>query len=133
MASASDLQADESEFHSGYRVFVQAVEMLSTSPEEQCELMGDYNFAWELKDDVKAGKYLVSLGYLTAVQEAWISALVGALEAVPVQVLPSGGGRETNLLAMQHPTWVPLRVIAGHVLKALEPFTLKNAKYLRLV
>ncbi len=132
MAFASDLQADESMFHTGYRVFVQAVEILSTSPAEQCELMGDYNVAWELKEDVQAGKYFVGLGYLTQVHEAWIYALVGALEGVPMQVFPSGAGREINLLAMQHPTWIPLRVIASHVLKALDPFTLKNAKYLRL-
>jgi hypothetical protein len=29
---------------------VQAVEMLSASPDEQCAAMGDYNVAWELKD-----------------------------------------------------------------------------------
>jgi len=132
MASASDLQIDESEFHSGYCVFVQAVEMLSASPDKQCAAMGDYNVAWELKDDVRAGKYLVGLGYLTEAQEAWILALVGALDGVPAQVLTAGGGRETNLLAMQHPSWVPLRVIAAHVLESLKPFTLENAKYLHL-
>ncbi|MES2282712.1 MAG: hypothetical protein V4542_14970 [Pseudomonadota bacterium] len=133
MVSTANLLADESEFHSGYRVFVQAVEMLSRPPSEQCELMGDYNVAWELKDDVRAGKYLVGLGYLTKAQEAWISALVGAMEGVPTQVLPAGADRETNLLAMQHPTWVPLRSIAAHVLEALKPITLENARYLRLV
>ena len=132
MASASDLQIDESEFHSGYCVFVQAVEMLSASPDQQCAAMGDYNVAWELKDDVRAGKYLVGLGYLTEAQESWILALVGALDGVPAQVLPAGAGRETNLLAMQHPSWVPLRVIAAHVLESLKPLTLENAKYLHL-
>jgi hypothetical protein len=34
---------------------------------------------------------------------------------------------------MQHSSWVPLRVIAHHALKALEPFTQTNAEYLRLV
>jgi hypothetical protein len=133
MVTSTDLEDDESEFHSGYRVFLQSVEMLSTSPEEQCELMGDYNVAWELKDDVLRGKYFVGRGYLTDEQEAWVCALVGALEAVPAQVLPSGAGRETNLRAMQHSSWVPLRVIAHHALKALEPFTQTNAEYLRLV
>jgi hypothetical protein len=132
MVSATDLRADESEFHSGYRVFVQAVAMLASSAEEQCVSMGDYNVAWELKDDVCSGKYMVGLGYLSPEQETWVLALVGALDAVPAQVLPAGAGRETNLLAMQHPSWVPLRVIAAHTLEALRPFTDENAKYLHL-
>jgi hypothetical protein len=132
MTSASDLQTDESEFRSSYCVFLNAVEMLSASPDAQCDSMGDYNVAWELKDDARAGRYLVGLGYLTETQEAWISALVGALDAVPTQVLPAGAGRETNLRAMQHPSWVPLRFIAAQVVESLKPFTLENAKYLRL-
>ncbi len=132
MVPAADLQVDESEFHSGYRVFVDAVEMLCSPPEKQCAAMGDYNVAWELKDDVRAGKYLVGLGYLTEAQEAWILALVGALEGVPAEALPSGAGREKNLIAMLHPSWVPLRIVAAHVLDALKPFTFENAKHLHL-
>lgn len=133
MVTAAELHADESSFHSGYRVFVQAVEMLAMSPEEQCAAMGDYNVAWELKDDVRAGKYLVGQGYLNPEQESWVLALVGALEAVPAQVLPSGSGRDINLLAMQHHCWTPLRSIAALALRALEPFTTENARYLNLV
>jgi hypothetical protein len=132
MVTSADLQADESVFHSGYRVFVQAVEMLALPAEAQCAAMGDYNVAWELKDDVQAGKYLVGQGYLNSEQEFWVLALAGALEAVPAQVLPAGAGRETNLVAMQHPSWVPLRAIAALALQALEPFTKENAKYLNL-
>lgn len=132
MVTAAELQADESSFHSGYRVFVQAVEMLAMSPEEQCAAMGDYNVAWELKDDVRVGKYLVGQGYLNPEQESWVLALVGALEAVPAQVLPSGAGRDVNLLAMQHQSWIPLRSIAELVLRALESFTNENARYLNL-
>jgi hypothetical protein len=132
MVSAADLQADESQFHSGYRVWVQAVQMLAQSPEEQCAAMGDYNVAWELKDDVQAGKYLAGQGYLEPEQECWVLALAGALEAVPAQVLPAGAGRQANLAAMQHPSWVPLRAIAALVLHALEPFTAANARYLNL-
>jgi hypothetical protein len=132
MVTSADLRTDECEFHSGYRVFVQAVEMLAMPAEAQCAAMGDYNVAWELKDDVQAGKFMVSRGYLSSEQECWVLALVGALEAVPAQVLPSGAGREINLAAMQHPSWVPLRAIAAHVIKALEPFTIENARYLNL-
>ena len=132
MVSAAALKADESEFHSGYRVFVQALEMLGQPAEQQCAAMGDYNVAWELKDDVRAGKYMVGQGYLSPEQEAWVLALVGALDSVPAQVLPSGVGREINLAAMQHPSWSPLRTIAGLTLTALLPFTAQNAIYLHL-
>ena len=132
MVTTADLHADESEFHSGYRVWVQAVQMLALSPEEQCASMGDYNVAWELKDDVQAGKYFAGQGYLNSEQECWVLALTGALEAVPAQVLPAGAGREINLVAMQHPSWVPLRAIAALVLRAIESFTAENARYLNL-
>ena len=132
MVIAAELKADESEFHSGYRVFIQAVEMLSLAPEQQCAAMGDYNVAWELKDDVGAGKYMVGQGFLSSDQEAWVLALVGALDGVPAQVLPGGAGREINLAAMQHPSWLPLRAIAGLTFTALLPFTTQNAKYLHL-
>lgn len=128
----SDLHADEEEFHSSYRIFLNAIEMLSSSPEDQCELMGDYNVAWELKDDVSAGQYLIGRGFLTNSQEAWVGALVGALGTVNSQVLPSGKGREVNLLAMTEPCWDPLRFIAKELLDHLAPFTEVNAKYLGL-
>jgi len=128
----ASLRADEEEFHSAYRVFLDAVRMLASSVAEQCESMGDFKVAWELKDDVKGGRYLVGRGYLNAEQEAWLSALAGALDAVPAQVLPSRGGRELNMAAMSHPSWIPLRVIASHVLEALSPFTSENSKYLGL-
>jgi hypothetical protein len=106
--------------------------MLSYSPEQQCEEMGDLNVAWELKDDVAAGKYLVGRGYLSAEQESWVLALAGALEAGPAQVLPAGAGREVNLEAMRHASWAPLRIISNHVLEVLKPFTERNATYLHL-
>ena len=132
MASAVDLRRDEEEFHSSYRVFIRAVEVLSYPAEKQCSAMGDYNVAWEMKDDVAAGKYLAGRGYLSPEQEAWVIALVGALEAIPAQVLPAGAGRASNLEAMRHASWVPLRAIASQTLEALRPFTVTNAKYLQL-
>ena len=77
--SAQDIASDEEEFHSAFRVFLNSVEMLASSPEEQCRLMGNYNVAWELKEDVKAGKYLAGRSYLTPIEEAWVQALVAAL------------------------------------------------------
>lgn len=130
--SESDLIADEEEFHSSYRVFLNAVEMLSFVAEEQCRLMGDYNVAWELKSDVAAGRYLVGRGYLNKAQEAWVTALVAALEVVDTQILPSGAGREANLAAMLEPAWEPLRFLSKEVLLQLASFTEENSNYLGL-
>ena len=132
MVTAEELNADEEEFHSSYRLFVQAVEMLAAPAEEQCMLMGDYNVAWELKDDVAAGAFLVGRGHLTPLQEAWVQALVGSLNLVDVQLLASGAGREASLVAMSHVSWEPLRVIAALVLDRLAQFTDANSQHLGL-
>jgi hypothetical protein len=111
------------DFQSDYRFFVQALGMLASSAVEQCEAMGDYNVAWELKDDVQAGRFLIGRGFLSAEQEAWILALTLALDAVPATTLPAGEGRHANLAAMHHPSWIPLRIMARHALEALSPAT----------
>ncbi|WP_157521948.1 hypothetical protein [Mitsuaria sp. 7] len=110
-------------FPDAYRVFADALAVLASAAEKQCESVGDFNVAWELKDEVQAGRYLVGKGHLDAEQEAWISALVCALDAVPATTLPAGSDRASNLAAMQHPAWIPLRVLARHALEAL-PSTL---------
>ena len=130
--SETELKADADEFHSSYRVFVNALEMLAASPGEQCQLMGNYNVAWELKDDVSAGQYLVGQGYLSREQEAWVGALVSALAAVDTLVPPAGSEKEANLLAMEHPSWEPMRFLAREVIHRLTSFTAENAKYLGL-
>ena len=128
----SDLQADEEEFHSSYRIFISAVEMLAGTADEQCQFMGDCNVAWELKDDVIAGKFLIDRGYLSNSQEAWVVALIGALSVADTQILPSGNGMQVNLQAMESACWQPLRFLAAEVLKQLALFTSENAKHLQL-
>lgn len=124
--------ADEEEFHSSFRIFYEALQMLASSAEEQCALMGNYNVAWELKDDVAAGKFLLNCGYLSEQQESWIRALAFALSAVDAQILPAGPGLESNLAAMRSSAWEPLRFLAQEVARQLEPFSTMNANYLGL-
>lgn len=115
------------DFDSAYRVFAEALAMLASSPEEQCEAMGNFNVAWELKDDVQAGKYLVDSDRLNAEQVAWILTLACALDAVPATTLPAGAGRAENLAAMRHPSWIPLRALASQASEALSSVTAANA------
>jgi hypothetical protein len=124
--------ADEEEFHSSFRLFFEALQMLSSSAEEQCSLMGNYNVAWELKDDVAAGRFLLNRGYLSEQQESWVRALAFALSAVDAQILPAGPGIESNLAAMRSAAWEPLRFLAQEVTRQLTPFANENATYLGL-
>ena len=126
-AAKIGLMSTDDGFDSAYRVFAEALAMLASSPEDQCEAMGDFNVAWELKDDVQAGRYLVDSGHLSAEQQAWILALVSALDAVPAATLPAGAGRDQNLDAMRHPSWIPLRVFASEVRNALASKRAANA------
>ena len=130
--STQDVSTDEEEFHSSFRIFLNAVEMLASLPAEQCRLMGSYNVAWELKEDVQAGKFLVGRGYLNPDEEAWVKALVAALEPIDTQVLPSGSGADANVMAMSHPSWGPARYLAAEVLRSLAASAASNAKYLQL-
>ena len=115
------------DFDSAYRVFSEALAMLGSSPEEQCEAMGNFNVAWELKDDVQAGKYLVDSDRLNAEQVAWILTLACALDAVPATTLPAGASRAENLAAMHRPSWIPLRFLASKAREALSSATAANA------
>lgn len=130
--SNQDLATDEAEFHSSFRIFLNAIAMLASSPEDQCQLMGNCNVAWELKEDVQAGKFLVGRGYLKANEEAWVNALVAALDPIDTQVLPSGSSAEANVIAMSHPSWAPARYLAAEVLRNLVAPAAANAKYLQL-
>lgn len=125
-------EQDEEEFHNSFRLYLSSVEMLAAPAEEQCELMGNFNVAWELKDEVQAGRFLVGRGHLTATQEAWVQALAEALASINTQVLPAGASRESNLIAMNHPGWAPMRYLAKEVIKQLAPFVPVNARYLGL-
>ena len=126
--SVSDLEA----FQNAYLYFVSAVGTLAASPEQQCEWMGDFNVAWELKDDVSAGKFLVGREMLSPAQENAILRLVSSLQAIPSSVLPAGSGREVNLKAMQDPSWSSLRVEAARLLKQFATLTQEVESALRV-
>src|SRR5439155_23640835 len=98
----------------------------------QCERMGNYNVAWELKADVSRGKQLLSYSSssrLNAEQKQGIQDLVSALESVPTTELPAGGKTEDNLAAMNHPSWKPLRTQAAHLVALLAPATEECWRY----
>jgi hypothetical protein len=127
--SSRDVESapDEEAWHNAYFYFRTAIELATLPAEQQCEEMGDYNVAWELREDVAAGKYLLNRGQLSASQEEEVGRLVALVQLA--NVLPAGAGRQPNLLAMQHESWHPVRELAALVLKHLEQVTHANAAF----
>jgi hypothetical protein len=121
---------DDEAFYNAFRVYFMTVEILAAQPDEQCSLMGDYNVAWELKDDAQAGLYLLKRGYLSEGEEEAVTRLSLTLNEVDTQSLPAGPGRAVNLQAMQHPTWMPVRAVAAETILKLAAARERNAKLL---
>jgi hypothetical protein len=125
----SDAISAEESFRNSCHYFLEALRVLGLPPEQQCEEVGDYNVAWELKNDVLAGRYLLGLGFLSTSQEAQMLRVLEAVEAVEVNRLPAGAGRERNLKAMVDLSWEPVRFTAAEVFVALESLAADNAAY----
>lgn len=123
---------DPDAFWNSYRVFAMALEFLSQKAEEQCALMGNYNVAWELNDDVSAGKYLLSSapGRFTTEQAEGIRALAEALDSIPTDLLHTAEGHESNVEAMRHPVWSPLRQMAAALVATLAPVSSRCETYM---
>lgn len=129
MSDPSQISASEAS-HNAYAVFAFTLDVLARPAEKQCELMGDYNTAWELRDDALAGHYLIGSGLFTDQQEAAVLEFLAAIGPVPVNDMPSGAGRAVNLIAMQNSTWEPIRDLAERLLAILAPVTVANRAYL---
>ena len=111
-------------FENGFWYFSESLEILAAPAHVQCERMGNYNVAWELKDDVQAAGYLLqspSSGRLSVEQRQGISNMVQSLDAIPAEVLVSCTTVEGNALAMSRPCWVPIREQARLLLGVLAP------------
>ena len=131
MTEASPISVLEAS-HLAYNVFIYTLGVLAKSPEEQCDLMGDYNTAWELRDDALAAHYLIGSGFLSNKQECALLEFLAVVEPVPVNDMPSGAGRAPNLVAMQNPAWEPVRALSADLLATLAPLTEANRVYLGL-
>jgi len=118
--------------HNAFYYFLRAVDILKEEPERQCQLMGDYNTAWELQSDIGAGRYLLGKGILDREDEDAIAALADAVDTVPINTLPGGTGRERNLSAMQHAAWVPLRKQAAQLQTRLKPAAARTYVFLKV-
>jgi hypothetical protein len=127
----SEVLSEEDSIRNSCHYFIEAVRVLALAPDKQCEKYGNFNVAWELKDDVLAGRYLLGRKFLSPSQEAVIARILDALDAVDVRSLPGGVGREQNRKAMANPSWEPARELARRALPKLERVAAANAAYFR--
>lgn len=113
---------DKEAFESLFQSFMRALSILSKPAKEQCEIMGYYNTAWELKDEVFDGSDLIDFPgeYLTDEKKYAIEQLLTELRKIPDSVLQEAITEDANLRAMNHPCWIPIRKHAVILLRSLE-------------
>lgn len=118
-------------FEQSYRNFIGALEILAKGPEEQCAIMGFYNVAWELRDDILVGKFLLAIShrYLSTSQQSAIANLLAQVEALPETMFCEVTSEIENLNSMRVALWEPLRSKANELLMILQSATTKNEVY----
>lgn len=124
---------EEESFHTILASFLRTIETLACPAEEACEIMGYYNVAWELKDDVQRdweGLRDNPVSILTAQQASAIDQFAGEFNKIPESILEFENTREGSLGKMQHPSWEPIRQQARVLLKVLEGVEKANKEYL---
>lgn len=124
--------SEKEAFANGFFYFVKALKILAADADVQCKRMGNFNVAWELKDDVSAGAYLLNLpgAPLTQGEKDGIVALVAALKELPASLLISAATEEANRKVMNDPRWIPLRARAAELLRLLAAATARNEEFL---
>lgn len=115
-------------FEQSYFNFFKALEALSKKAEEQCDLMGWHNVAWELRDDISIGWCLLETGhqYLSSLQKNAINDFLKEIEKLPDGIFNIKNTKEGHLQSMNNPRWEPIRRKAKDLIQTLKPVTAKN-------
>ena len=119
----------EETYHHVFYYFVQALRILAMDPEPQCEAQGNYNVAFELKDEILSGRYLIGKGRLNDLEERVIVALASDITGVPDSALTFANGHTPNVRNMMHPAWAPIRAQAASLLALLNTRIAENNAY----
>lgn len=138
MESDHDHVSSQEAFEYTYRLFIEAVAALSKKPAQQVMLNGNYNTAFELIHEARAGEYLIHnpSGYLSEDQEHAVRDFIEALNGLPFlshsgREVQAEGRLHSNLVDMLHPSWVPIRAKAERLLQQLAAPTAMNRTYFR--
>lgn len=121
------------QFEQSYWSFAQALKVASKDAEAQCEIMGFHNVAWEIRNDLKSGLYMleVSNGFLSDPERHCIGELIAAVNTLPEHIFGEAVLKNQNLEAMRNPYWDPIRTQARRLIKVLEEVTRSNQSYWR--
>lgn len=108
-------------FDNGLHYLRKALENLAKPPSEQCDVMGDYNVAWELRDDVLSHIRLLEVTdcQLNEEQGQGIFRVGNMLRALDPKLLALANTRAANIAAMTDTSWAPIRREAAALLLLL--------------
>ncbi len=113
MKKSNVLSRDDS-FTTALFYFVQALDIATQSAVNQCEYFGDYNVAWELRDELSNVNFIVNEypENFTDDELIKLKKISKALAAIPDSVLVEAKTRKENLIALENPAWEPIRTLS---------------------
>jgi hypothetical protein len=131
--SNNDFSSKREQFEQAYWSFAHALKVASENARAQCNTMGFYNVAWEIRNDIKSGIYMleVSNGFLSDTQKNDIREFVAAANNLPEYIFGEAVSKNQNLEVMCNPCWNPIRTQARRLTKVLEEVTKSNQSYWR--
>jgi hypothetical protein len=117
---------DEDAYANAYLHFHKVLTVLSEDAEVQCQIVGYFNVAWEIKDDALSNGHAVLNtvdAQLSEQQKARISQLLENVADIPDTVVNVPNLREAHLRAMSDPCWIPIRAQAKQLIAVLSTET----------
>jgi len=130
--SEGEKLSEKEAFANAYYYFVRALEVLAADAATQCDSMGNFNVAWEIKDDVVRGAGVINMpnNGLSLEEKGAIAGIVAALNKLPSSVFVTATTRTDNMIAMKHPDWITIRNAASNLLRLLDRTTRRNQDFL---
>lgn len=114
-------------FHDYFIQMINVLEVLRSSPEEQCDLMGAYNASWEVqRDSIDMVQAVVTspASCLSRQQVATLVKVQAKVKNLPQEAITPVGYNMTTwdgcVAAFRHPAWADLRTQADLALEELQ-------------
>ena len=116
-----------------YFYFMQTVSCLTKSAEEQCDIVGNFNVAYELALEAKVVDCLIDQNYIkfTDKEIKQMTSFLHSLEGLEPPFLGSGGSRDENIANMRDYHWDSVREEAKKLEAILREKTEANLKYFK--
>jgi hypothetical protein len=133
MSEPSSKEERSYQYASSYFYFLKSLKILALDALDQCEEMGYFNVAWELREDMlRNGQAILnsSEGDLSDDERSDISSLLENLKEAPHEVVSVDNLRESHLASMSNPYWAPLRTEAKRLIDALSHETQRTSSVL---